>query len=154
MDSRPDAPGRGPRALAIGVFDLFHVGHLRYLQHARSRAGHLSVAVTPDAVCAEVKGRCPVIPEDQRLELVRGLGWVDFSALQPCSTEHAEEAAEWIAAWRIERVVAGGGWSGSPRWARLMPKLVARGIEVEFAPHTEGVSTTELIAQIAERGVR
>lgn len=138
------------RVLALGVFDLFHVGHLRYLQYARTQGTHLTVAVTPDAVCQAVKGKWPVIPEAQRLEMVRGLGWVDHAALQPCSTEDTLAAAEWIAAWGVEHVVAGGGWAGSLRWQRLVPALAERGVGVGFAPATEGISTTGIVARIQE----
>lgn len=134
--------------LAIGVFDLFHVGHLRYLLYARAQGHHLSVAVTPDAIGLAVKGKCPVITEDQRLEIIRGLGWVDAVRLLPASTEHTDAAAAWIQDWGINHVVAGGGWSGSPRWARLIPALAERGISVGFAPHTEGISTSQLITTI------
>lgn len=137
--------------LAIGVFDLFHVGHLRYLQYARAQGHHLSVAVTPDAIGLAVKGKYPVIPEDQRMEIIRGLGWVDVVRLLPASTDQTQAAAEWIQDWGIDHVVAGGGWSGSPRWARLIPALAARGISVGFAPHTEHISTTQIIASIRQR---
>lgn len=136
------------RVLVLGVFDLFHVGHLRYLQFARAQARHLAVAVTPDAVCLATKGKAPVINEDQRLEIIRGLGWVDVSSLQPCSTEQTVKAAEWIFQWNVTHVIAGGGWQQSARWARLVPLLEARGIGVSFAPHTEGISTTDILATI------
>ena len=136
------------RGLAIGVFDLFHVGHLRYLQYAARQCRDLVVAVTPDRIASEVKGRRPIIPEAQRLELVQGLGFVAEARLLPGSTENTAEAAAWIDDWNIEHVVSGGGWQGSERWGRLVPALVARGISVEFAPYTDSVSTTRIIETV------
>lgn len=141
------------RVLAIGVFDLFHIGHLRYLQYARVQGGHLTVGVTPDVVTLAVKGKQPVIPETQRLEIIRGLGWVDQAVLQPTSTEDTVAAAQWIAAWGIDHVVAGGGWAGSLRWQRLIPALALREVTVSFAPATEGISTTEIIARVRGNSV-
>ena len=139
------------RGLAIGVFDLFHVGHLRYLQYARRQCRELVVAVTPDQMALEFKGREPVIPESQRLEIVRGLGFVGEAGPLPSSTEHTETAAAWIADWNIQQVVAGGGWQGSERWNRLVPALAAYGISVDFAPHTDLVSTTQILETVLLR---
>lgn len=139
------------RVLAIGVFDLFHIGHLRYLNYARAQGSHLTVAVSPDALSLAIKHKLPVVSQAERLEIVRDLRSVDEARLQPVSTEYAQEAAEWIAAWNIDLVVGGGCWKDSERWARLIPALAARGIKVTFAPATEGVSTTALLDRIHQR---
>jgi rfaE bifunctional protein nucleotidyltransferase chain/domain len=64
--------------LANGVFDLLHVGHLRYLEAARAHGDVLVVAVNSDASTRANKGPTrPVVPEDERAELVAGLQAVD-----------------------------------------------------------------------------
>lgn len=151
VDDRSCDGGGGGRVLAIGVFDLFHVGHLRYLQYARRQGNHLMVAVTPDALCRERKGKWPAIEEAQRLEIVRGLGWVDEVRLIPASLELTAAAAQWIAAWGTQQVVVGGEWQGSPRWQRLTPALAEQGISVAFAPHTPAISSSEIVRRIQER---
>jgi len=139
------------RVLALGVFDLFHVGHLRYLQYARSVASHLTVAVTTDEISRAIKGKLPVIPESQRLEIIRGLGWVDDARLQPVSTEFTYEATLWVTAWNINHFVVGGDWEGSPRWDRLKPSLAEHSISVSFVPYTQDISTTKIINNINGR---
>lgn len=136
------------RVLACGVFDLFHVGHLRYLQYARSRGSCLIVGVSADAVSLGAKGKKPVIAESQRLEIVKGLECVQFADIYQISLEQTAAAVNWIVAWGIEHVVAGGDWMGSERWNRLVPALLEKGISVEFAPRTPGISTSDLIASI------
>ncbi len=65
-------------ALANGVFDLLHVGHVRYLEAARALADVLVVAVNSDASTRRNKGEGrPVVPEGERAELVAALGCVD-----------------------------------------------------------------------------
>ncbi len=65
-------------ALANGVFDLFHVGHLRYLEAAAKEADLLVVAVNSDASTRALKGPPrPLIPDRERAEIVAGLGCVD-----------------------------------------------------------------------------
>lgn len=66
-------------ALANGVFDLLHVGHLRYLEGARALADVLVVAVNSDASTRVNKGPGrPVVPADERVELLAGLTCTDF----------------------------------------------------------------------------
>lgn len=69
-------------ALANGVFDLLHVGHVRYLEGAKALADVLVVAVNRDASVRRLKGpERPVVPEDERAELVAALGCVDHVLL-------------------------------------------------------------------------
>ena len=66
-------------ALANGVFDLLHVGHVRYLEEAGAMADLLVVAVNSDRSTRAYKGPDrPVVPEAERAELVAALGCVDF----------------------------------------------------------------------------
>lgn len=65
-------------ALANGVFDLLHVGHVRYLQGAKAMADRLVVAVNSDASTRAVKGPTrPVISESERAELLEALACTD-----------------------------------------------------------------------------
>ena len=66
-------------ALANGLFDLLHVGHLRYLEGAAAEADLLVVAVNSDRSARKLKGPSrPVIPENERAELVAGFACVDY----------------------------------------------------------------------------
>jgi rfaE bifunctional protein nucleotidyltransferase chain/domain len=65
--------------LANGVFDLLHVGHVRYLEAARALGDLLVVAVNADASVRANKGPDrPVVPEDERAELIAALEAVDL----------------------------------------------------------------------------
>jgi len=66
-------------ALANGLFDLLHVGHLRYLEEASREADRLVVAVNADASARALKGKDrPIVPEAERAELIGGLACVDL----------------------------------------------------------------------------
>lgn len=136
------------RGLAVGVFDLFHVGHLRYLQFVRSRCRTLVVAVTRDATVREKKQRPPAVPEAERIEIVRGLGWVDEVLPQPESLDNTDSAERWIAALRVDHVFIGDDWRDSPRWHKLEPRLAALGIGLTWTPRAQEVSTTVLRERI------
>jgi rfaE bifunctional protein nucleotidyltransferase chain/domain len=77
-----DRRQRDPRlrvVLANGCFDLLHVGHVRYLEDARSRGDVLIVALNTDASVRALKGPGrPRVPLAERAELVAALRCVDF----------------------------------------------------------------------------
>ena len=62
---------------ASGVFDMFHVGHLNLLRRARHRCHHLVVGVASDEYVELLKGRPPVAPCDERIDIISALGIVD-----------------------------------------------------------------------------
>jgi FAD synthetase len=70
--------------LASGVFDLLHLGHVKFLEEAKKAGGknaELLVIVARDSTVQETKGRKPVMPEAQRLALVESLRVVDEAVL-------------------------------------------------------------------------
>jgi len=70
--------------LASGVFDLLHYGHIKFLEEAKKHDGpdaKLVVIVARDETVKKLKGRPPVIPEDQRRALVEALEVVDEALL-------------------------------------------------------------------------
>lgn len=77
--------------LCRGVFDLFHVAHLRHLEEARSMGDYLVVSLTSDAKVREEK-RNPITPEDERREILLGLRCV--SAVDICGN-YMESLEKW-----------------------------------------------------------
>jgi FAD synthetase len=74
----------GKTVLATGVFDLLHLGHLRFLEESKKKGGprsRLVVVIARDNTVFRRKGKGPVIPEDQRRELVAALRVVDRAIL-------------------------------------------------------------------------
>lgn len=70
--------------LASGVFDLLHLGHVKFLEEAKKAGGKnakLLVIVARDSTVQKTKGRKPVMPENQRLVLVESLRIVDEAVL-------------------------------------------------------------------------
>jgi rfaE bifunctional protein nucleotidyltransferase chain/domain len=66
-------------ALANGCFDIVHIGHVRYLRSAKETADILLVAVNSDTSVGKLKGAGrPVIPENERAEVIASFGFVDF----------------------------------------------------------------------------
>ena len=84
--ARADRARRDGRTLAFanGCFDLLHVGHVRYLQSAAQEADLLVVAINDDASVRTLKGEGrPILPAEERAELVAALRCVDFVVVFP-----------------------------------------------------------------------
>ncbi len=70
--------------LASGVFDLLHIGHVRFLEDAKKAGGanaKLVVIIAKDTTVERIKGRKPIMSEDQRLALVESLKVVDEAVM-------------------------------------------------------------------------
>jgi cytidyltransferase-like protein len=65
-----------------GTFDMFHIGHLNFLRRARSSCDRLIVGVSTDELVMQHKGKIPVLPFEERLEIVRAVRYVDEVVLQ------------------------------------------------------------------------
>jgi FAD synthetase len=66
--------------LATGVFDILHLGHIRFLRESRKKGGpgaKLVVVIARDRTVFNRKGRSPIMPESQRREIVASLKYVD-----------------------------------------------------------------------------
>jgi D-glycero-beta-D-manno-heptose 1-phosphate adenylyltransferase len=138
---------RGKVVFTNGVFDLLHVGHVRYLEFARSLGGMLIVGVNSDESVrslAKGPGR-PLVPEAQRAEVVAALACVDyvciFGEARPDDT---------IRLLRPDVHVK----SSQYRLADLpeAQAVAEAGGEIVFAPHVEGVSTSEIVRRTSTEG--
>ncbi len=129
-------------ALANGVFDLFHVGHLRYLQGARAEADILVVAVNDDASTRANKGPGrPVVPEAERAEIVAGLACVDHVVLF-----RSRDVVPVIRALRPDVHVKGTDYT--PETVPEASEVRAYGGRVAVAGDPKGHSTTELVEKL------
>ncbi len=128
-----------------GCFDLLHLGHVRYLEEAKSLGDILVVGVNSDRSVRELKGpNRPILPERERAEIISGLGCVDyvtiFDELDPL---------ELISSLLPHVLVKGGDWT---RESIVGREVVERaGGEVVVLPFVEGASTSNLIETILRR---
>jgi D-glycero-beta-D-manno-heptose 1-phosphate adenylyltransferase len=129
-------------ALANGVFDLFHVGHLRYLEGARAEADLLVVAVNSDASTRANKGpNRPIVPEAERAEIVAALACVDHVLLFD-----SKDVVPVIRALRPDVQVKGTDYT--PDTIPEAAEVRAYGGRVAVAGDPKAHSTTELIAKL------
>ena len=137
-----------------GHFDLLHVGHLRYLQAARGLGDCLVVGINDDAGTTRRKGPTrPIIPQDERAELVAGLACVDYVVVFPQDT-----AATAILELQPGIYVKGGDYGITPQEIEAgklpLPEaaVVAEyGGEVRTVPLVAGQSSTDIERRIFDR---
>src|SRR5690606_20934529 len=124
---------------AAGAFDLFHVGHLNLLRHAKQQCDVLVAGVVSDEMLREVKGIRTVIPTAERAEIVRQLRCVD--------DVHVETTPSQLDAWRevgFTHFFKGDDWRGTEKGLRLEQEFAAVGVEVVYFPYTVHTSSTAL----------
>ena len=133
-------------ALANGLFDLVHVGHLRYLEEAATLADVLVVAINDDASARALKGADrPIVPEQERAELIAGFRCVALVTL------FGEANVEPL----LHALVPDVHCKGTDYTTETVPEREtarALGIRVAITGDPKSHATRDLIAQI--RGVR
>ena len=125
-----------------GVFDLLHVGHLRYLQQARALGDALIVGLNSDRSVRANKGAGrPITPEAERAEILSALACVDGVVVFDEDTPH-----EIIAALQPDVLVKGADWAADAIVGRDV--VEARGGRVVRVPIEAGHSTSALVERI------
>jgi len=129
---------------APGAYDLFHIGHLNILRHAAENCDRLIAGVVSDEMLLQSKGRLPVVPLAERMEIVRNLRFVD--------DVHAEVVPDKIDTWRDVRfavIFKGDDWRGTPKGEKLERDFAAVGVQVHYFPYTMHTSSTMLRKALA-----
>ena len=122
-----------------GVFDMFHIGHLRLINHAKEQCEYLIVGVNSDKLVKQYKKKTPIINESDRSEIVRNLKAVDKSEI--VDTLDKVEIYKQI---KFDAIFIGDDWKGNERWAQTERALAAYNVPVVYLPHTPNVSSTIL----------
>jgi len=124
---------------APGAWDLFHIGHLNILRHARARCDYLVAGVVSDEMLELAKGRLPIIPTVERVEILSHIDFVDevFVETQPDKLE------TWYRR-PFDVFFKGDDWRGTPKGLELERRFAAVGVQVVYFPYTVHTSSTML----------
>ena len=120
-----------------GVFDLFHFGHLNILRNAKAMCDKLIVGITTDELLKDYKKKSPVIPFNERCEIVRNIKFVDAVVPQPNLNK--------LEAWqklKFQIMFVGDDWFNQPAWEQYEKQLAEVGVKIVYFPYTKGVSST------------
>lgn len=121
---------------ATGVFDLFHVGHVRLLKNAKSMCDRLIVGVTIDEL-VKYKNKMSVIPFDERLEIVAACQYVDVAVAQ-----NSMDKMDAYKRYQFDLMFVGDDWYKTEKWKNFEDDFSAIGVKIIYFPYTSNVSST------------
>ena len=130
------------RAYTTGVYDLFHIGHLKLLKRASSVCDELIVGVTTDELDS-YKNKVPVIKFDDRIKIIRSLPFVGKAVMQ--SDMDKVMACK---KYNINAVVVGSDWKNTDKWNTYEKDLKAIGVDVVYFPYTKRISSTKIVERL------
>lgn len=128
-----------------GCFDLLHIGHIRYLEEAKSLGDILVVGINSDHSVRGLKGpERPILPEEERSEILSALSCVDYVTIFDEPTP-----LELISTLQPHILVKGGDWTREA----VVGKEIIEGLggKVVIIPFVKGSSTSNLIETILKR---
>lgn len=121
-----------------GVYDLFHIGHLRLLKRAKMHCDYLIVGVSSDELVSSYKNKLPIIPFSHRMEIINSISYVDEVVVQ--TNRDKKQQFEELC---YDVLFVGDDWKDDPLWKELEVHLEASGAAITYFPYTKTVSTTK-----------
>ncbi len=139
-------PADGAMGYVPGAWDMFHIGHLNILKRARAQCARLVVGVVTDEALFQAKGKYPVVPLAERMEVVAAMDIVDAVVVDFSSSK--------LDVWErvhFDVLFKGDDWRGTAKGDRLESEMATVGASVRYFPYTAHTSSTALRQILASR---
>lgn len=136
----------------VGTFDLLHVGHLALLEYCKSLGDTVAVGVASDDVVLLYKPKIPVIPLDQRIEMLKALSCVDIVI-----PYHELDYLTVCKEVKADIFVIGEDWGRKPHNKGVEDYLKAQGkkiVQVQYNPRTSSTEIRKTVISIQNTGKR
>tara|TARA_B100000767_G_scaffold270617_1_gene294664 strand:+ start:3505 stop:3927 length:423 start_codon:yes stop_codon:yes gene_type:complete len=128
-----------------GVFDLFHIGHLNIIKESKKKCDYLIVAVSSDELAFKLKKKKPVIPFQERIEIIKSLKYVDRAV-----EEKVDDKTKVKKKYKINIIFKGDDWKNTRKWNQLEKELKKQNIKTMFIKYTKKTSSS-LIKKILNK---
>lgn len=122
-----------------GVYDMFHIGHLNILRRAKEQCDYLIVGVSTDELVYKSKNKYPIIPFNERMEIIGAIKYVDKVVPQ----ENKDKMAAYEK-YKFDAMFVGDDWKGSELFTKCEEELKKKGSTVVYFPYTKSTSSTIL----------
>jgi len=133
----------------VGTFDLLHVGHLALLEYCATLGDTVAVGVASDEVVKLYKPRIPVVPLEQRIEMLQALRCVDIVL-----PYHELDYLTVCKKVKADVFVIGEDWGRKPHNQNVENYFNAQGkkvVQIKYHPRTSSTKIKKtVIAQLAE----
>lgn len=124
-----------------GVFDLYHIGHLNLFRRAKEHCDYLIVGVTSDEYIRERKGKEPVIPFEERIQMVASCEYVDETVPIPYEFGGTVEAYQ---KYHFDVQFSGSDYTNNAWWLEQQQWLREQGANLVFFPYTQQTNSTKI----------
>lgn len=132
--------------VVVGTFDMFHIGHLKLLVNAIQNCDYLIAGVNKDAVVLRDKNKTPIIPEDDRLEIIRSIFCVSEAHL--VKDNAVQFIGDLIASGKKVDFYFRGNEPEKEYIVSENQKISDMGVKVVQFPYTQRISTTQIRKQL------
>lgn len=129
-----------------GVYDMFHIGHLNLLKRAKENCDYLIVGVSTDELVMQYKKKMPIIPFEERKQIVESIKYVD--EVVPQINRDKMEAYN---KYKFDVMFVGDDWKGNELFVETEKKLKEHNVNVVYFPYTKGISSTKLREMIEKK---
>lgn len=119
-----------------GVFDLFHIGHVNILKNAKAMCDKLIVGVSVDKL-VQYKNKHPVIPFEERVEIVRACRYVDVAVRQD-----SLDKMDAYNRFKFDFMFVGDDWYQTESWNDREKEFMNKGVKIMYFPYTKSTSST------------
>ena len=136
--------------LLMGVFDLFHIGHLNLIRRAKAQCCYLRIGVLSDKLVYEFKKIYPAIPQEERMEILRALRDVDEVVLLETKSD-VSRLNEWKKR-PFDCFFSGDDYVGNAYWAWEKEELKKLGADMVFFPYTQKRSSSMIRKELRKTG--
>lgn len=128
--------------ITVGVFDLFHVGHLNLLEKCKKHCDKLIVAVLSDEYSLLKKGKKPVYSLEERMRIINALKCVDETITIPI--EEVADKSLLYKRVKFDAYFSGDDWKDSSIFKKAKETFDQLGVDLVYFPYTQGISSTEI----------
>ena len=127
------------KGFTTGVFDMFHVGHLRLLKNAKDNCDFLTVGVSSDDLVFNYKSKYPIISIEDRVEILSSIIYVDDVVVI-----NDRDKKNQFLKYRYNRLFVGDDWKGSDIFNDLNLFLSKYDSEIFYFNYTKNISSSKL----------
>ena len=113
------------------------------LKQSKEKCDYLIVAVSPDKLVQSYKGKSPIIPLEDRMEIIRAIKYVDEVVIQ-----HNRDKIEAFNKYKYDIMFVGDDWKESKLFEEVEAELIKHGSKIHFISYTKKVSSSKLRVEI------
>jgi len=128
-----------------GTFDMFHIGHLNLIKNAKAKCDYLIIGVNTDELVIEYKNKKPIIPLEERIEIIEAISYVDKVVVTSTLDKYTHYKE-----YKFQKLFIGDDWKNSERWKKTELEMGKEGVVVEFLPYTKNTSSTLIRKKLEE----